>query len=60
MRAFLFAQKDLVQCDGKDGNECLVALDVDVYLIEGFALWKMGEENTPSGRLVTAWTSSTL
>ena len=31
-----------------DGHQCLVAVDGDVYLIEGFALWSMGR-HTPSG-----------
>lgn len=38
----------MAQYDGKDGNRCLVAVDGEVYLIEGFDLWKDGE-HTPSG-----------
>ena len=43
-----FTVQELARYDGKEGNECLVAVDGDVYLIEGFALWRMGE-HTPSG-----------
>ncbi len=43
-----FTLQELAQHDGKDDNDCLVAVDGDVYLIEGFLLWKMGE-HVPSG-----------
>ena len=45
-----FTLQELAQHDGKDGNDCLVAVDGDVYLIEGFALWKMGEHIPSGGR----------
>jgi len=43
-----YTLEELAQHDGKDGNDCLVAVDGEVYLIEGFALWQMGE-HVPSG-----------
>jgi predicted heme/steroid binding protein len=43
-----FTLEELAQYDGKDGNQCLVAVAGDVYLIEGFDLWQNGE-HTPSG-----------
>jgi len=43
-----FTIEDLARYDGVDGHQCLVAVDGDVYLIEGFALWSMGR-HTPSG-----------
>ena len=43
-----FTSEELARHDGKDDNDCLVAVDGDVYLIEGFLLWKMGE-HVPSG-----------
>ncbi len=45
-----FTLQELAQHDGKDGNDCLVAVDGEVYLIEGFALWKMGEHIPSGGR----------
>ena len=30
--------RELVRYDGVDGRQCLVAVDGDVYLTEGFAL----------------------
>ena len=39
---------ELARYDGVEGRQCLVAVDGDVYLIEGFALWSMGR-HTPSG-----------
>ncbi len=55
-----YTLEELAQYDGKDGKECLVAVDGEVYLIEGFALWQMGE-HTPSGAgRVAAWTSPRL
>ncbi len=38
-----YTLEELAQCDGKAGNECLVAVDGGVYLIEGFTLWQMGK-----------------
>ncbi len=43
-----FTLEELASYDGKDGNDCLVAVDGEVYLIEGFALWQEGE-HVPSG-----------
>jgi len=43
-----YTLEQLAQYDGKDGNQCLVAVDGNVYLIEGFALWQ-GGEHLPSG-----------
>ena len=45
-----YAAEELAQYDGKPGNQCLVAVDGDVYLIEGFALWSMGEHLPSGGR----------
>lgn len=43
-----YTLEELARHDGVDGHDCLVAVDGDVYLIEGFALWSMGR-HTPSG-----------
>lgn len=43
-----FTAEELTLYDGKEDNQCLVAVDGDVYLIEGFTLWAMGE-HVPSG-----------
>jgi predicted heme/steroid binding protein len=43
-----FTAEELARYDGVDGHQCLVAVEGDVYLIEGFALWSMGR-HTPSG-----------
>ncbi len=45
-----FTLEELARYDGKDGNGCLVAVDEEVYLIEGFALWKEGEHIPSGGR----------
>ena len=45
-----FTPEELSEYDGKDGNDCYVAVDGDVYLIEGFALWQMGEHIPSNGR----------
>ena len=45
-----FTLDELARYDGKDGNECLVAVDGEVYLIEGFDLWKDGEHTPSAGR----------
>ena len=45
-----FTLEELAEHDGKDGNDCYVAVDGDVYLIEGFALWQMGEHIPSGGR----------
>ena len=43
-----FTTEELARHDGLNGHDCLVAVDGDVYLIKGFALWRMGQ-HTPSG-----------
>jgi predicted heme/steroid binding protein len=43
-----FTPQELARYDGEDGHQCLVAVDGEVYLIEGFDMWKEGE-HTPSG-----------
>lgn len=43
-----YTTEELALHDGVEGHDCLVAVDGDVYLIEGFALWSMGR-HTPSG-----------
>lgn len=45
-----YTVEELAQYDGKDENQCLVAVDGDVYLIQGFALWQMGEHLPSGGR----------
>ena len=45
-----YTLEELAQYDGKNGNQCLVAVDSDVYLIEGFALWQDGEHIPSGGR----------
>lgn len=45
-----YTVEELAQFDGKDDTQCLVAVDGDVYLIEGFALWQMGEHLPSGGR----------
>ena len=45
-----YTVEELAQYDGKDGNQCLVAVDGNVYLIEGFALWQSGEHLPSGGR----------
>jgi predicted heme/steroid binding protein len=45
-----YTLEELALYDGKNGNDCLVAVDGDVYLIEGFALWVEGEHITSGGR----------
>ena len=43
-----YTLEQLAEYNGEEGTDCLVAVDGDVYLIEGFALWQMGE-HVPSG-----------
>ncbi len=43
-----YTLEQLAEHNGEEGTDCLVAVDGDVYLIEGFALWQMGE-HVPSG-----------
>jgi predicted heme/steroid binding protein len=45
-----YTLEQLARYDGEDGNECLVAVDGEVYLIEGFYLWKDGEHTPSAGR----------
>lgn len=45
-----FTAEELARYDGVDGHQCLVAVDGDVYLIEGFALWSMGRHTPSDGR----------
>ena len=44
-----FTLEELARYDGKNGNDCLVAVDGEVYLIEGFDLWKDGEHLPSEG-----------
>jgi len=43
-----YTLQELAEYNGKNGNECIVAVDDKVYLIEGIELWKNGR-HTPSG-----------
>ncbi len=45
-----FTLEELAERDGQVGNDCYVAVDGDVYLIEGFALWQMGQHVPSNGR----------
>ncbi len=45
-----FTLEELALYDGENDNECLVAVDGEVYLIEGFYLWKEGEHTPSAGR----------
>ncbi len=45
-----YTLEELAQHDGGGDNQCLVAVDGDVYLIEGFALWAAGEHLPSGGR----------
>ena len=45
-----YTLEQLAEYDGQEGTDCLVAVDGDVYLIEGFALWQMGEHLPSGGR----------
>ncbi len=45
-----YTLEELARYNGEDGNECLVAVDGEVYLIEGFYLWKDGEHTPSMGR----------
>ncbi len=45
-----FTTEELAEHDGVSGNDCYVAVDGDVYLIEGFALWQMGQHLPSNGR----------
>ncbi|HSX00490.1 MAG TPA: hypothetical protein VLH38_05635 [Patescibacteria group bacterium] len=41
------SQAELKKADGKNGHDCLVAIDGTVYLIKDFSLWQNGK-HTPS------------
>ena len=45
-----YTLEQLAEHNGEEGTDCLVAVDGDVYLIEGFALWQMGEHIPSGGR----------
>ena len=45
-----YTLEQLAEHNGEEGTDCLVAVDGDVYLIEGFALWQMGEHIPSNGR----------
>ena len=45
-----YTLEELAEHNGKEGTDCLVAVDGKVYLIEGFALWQMGEHLPSGGR----------
>jgi predicted heme/steroid binding protein len=45
-----YTLQELAKFDGKNGNKCLVAVDDEVYLIEGFDLWKNGQHMPSGGR----------
>jgi predicted heme/steroid binding protein len=45
-----YTLEQLAEYNGEEGTDCLVAVDGDVYLIEGFALWQMGEHVPSEGR----------
>jgi predicted heme/steroid binding protein len=44
------SQEELKAADGKNGHECLVAVDGTVYKIEGFALWQNGQHIPSNGQ----------
>src|SRR5215207_1202072 len=45
-----YTLEELDEHNGQEGTDCLVAVDGEVYLIEGFALWQMGEHLPSGGR----------
>jgi predicted heme/steroid binding protein len=45
-----FTVAELAAFDGKNGNQCYVAVDKTVYLIEGKALWQEGEHRPSNGQ----------
>ncbi len=45
-----YTLEELARYNGEDGNECLVAVGGEVYLIEGLYLWKDGEHTPSMGR----------
>ena len=45
-----FTLEELAEHDGQNGSDCYVAVDGDVYMIEGFALWQMGQHLPSNGR----------
>lgn len=40
---------ELTKADGKDGRDCLVAVDGTVYKIEDFSLWQNGKHTSSQG-----------
>lgn len=40
---------ELTKADGKEGRDCLVAVDGIVYLIVDFSLWQDGEHKSSKG-----------
>lgn len=44
------SQEELEVADGKDGNDCYVAIDGEVYEIKNSSLWVDGEHTTSSGQ----------
>ncbi len=44
------SQTELKAADGKDGNDCLVAVDGTVYRISDFSLWQNGKHTSSDGR----------
>ena len=45
-----FTVAELAAFDGKNGNQCYVAVDKTVYLIEGKALWQEGKHLPSNGQ----------
>ncbi len=43
-------KSELEKSDGKDGRDCLVAVDGIVYKIDGFGLWQDGQHSTSNGQ----------
>jgi predicted heme/steroid binding protein len=44
------SRESLAQHDGLNGNQCYVAVDGTVYLIEGFSLWATRTHEPSGGR----------
>jgi predicted heme/steroid binding protein len=45
-----FTVAELAAFDGRNGNQCYVAVDKTVYLIEGKALWQDGKHAPSNGQ----------
>ena len=41
---------ELTRSDGKDGRDCLVAVDGTVYKIQDFTLWQDGQHKSSKGQ----------